>query len=524
MEEIDKLLLQEKILLLELDLVRAKISLARATGSMQQKEEIPCRETPVNTLTSKLVIMEPGQSSKSITIPEQTAHGKESTNPLMASLLPKETKVVQTTRLVKPEDFLRPNMGIPIPEKAEPSSSVGPNRPEKEIQTPHNNYYVVYNGPYAGIYDNWGCAKSATNGVPGVAHKKFATITEARKSADEFTTAAGKDRLNFVPKGELVKPKTFAKAVTSPKKSTQWITLGTKKPKKDPEPKEIAFQPEITIEDFQYLYDLGRKYDGEGDTTFFTTDKKNISMFNFLKNADPQMISECFQAGLIKTIYPSANLQEIKYLPKKIKDAVKKYRTNCIKNTEKDIFLKIKSTIPVWSATGLLHKPKYMIEIGVSGKVRPEESKSMESTIQKEELMDLAVLKAQTFIDSLMKINQREKIFVNMVDYETLVYSKNLKKTTQEDRSVINKFQQKLISGKILGFHSPAICQHIKVTAEKEDCDYHCNQCESSKGKAIVCDKPADSGPADNGGPQTREDASADSGSRTTDTTHSASG
>ncbi|QED42846.1 putative inclusion body protein [Isatis caulimovirus A] len=515
MEEIDKLLLQEKILLLELDLVKAKISLARATGSMPKGESSLRRETPAKEAVYSALVH--STTSKVESTPEQTATGKESANPLTAIILPKDKQLVQTNtanhdakalpKLVVPTDFLRPHQGIPIPQKSEPNSSVVLHRTESGIKIPQTSYYVVFNGPYAGIYDNWATTKEAINGVSGVAHKKFTSITKARTAADEYTNTRSVERLAFIPKGDLLKPKTFAKALTSlTKEKEQWLVLGKPKPKKDPEPKETSFQPELSRDSFLYLHDLGRKFNGDGDDTVFTTDKKNISMFNFLKKADPQMVYECFQAGLIKTIYPSQNLQEIKYLPKKIKDAVKRFRTNCIKNTEKDIFLKIKSTIPVWSSEGLLHKPKYLIEIGISRKVQPEQSKTMENTIGEDELVDLAVVTAQQFIESLMKISEKDKIFVNMVDYETMVYSKNLKKTTIEDEKAIEVFQTKLINGNLLGFHCPAICHSINVTTKKSGGTYSCHLCkgkalvEDAKGKAQNENASTDSGPADNPG------------------------
>ena len=231
--------------MLELDLVRAKISLARANGSSQQGDLPLHRETPVKeeAVHSALATFTPTQVKA---IPEQTAPGKESTNPLMASILPKDMNPVQTgIRLAVPGDFLRPHQGIPIPQKSELNSTVAPLRAESGIQHPHINYYVVYNGPHAGIYDDWGCTKAATNGVPGVAHKKFATITEARAAADAYTTSQQTDRLNFIPKGEAqLKPKSFAKALISPpKQKAHWLTLGTKSPSSYPAPKDISFAP-----------------------------------------------------------------------------------------------------------------------------------------------------------------------------------------------------------------------------------------------------------------------------------------
>lgn len=73
-----------------------------------------------------------------------------------------------------------------------------------------------------------------------------------------------------------------------------------------------------------------------------------ISFFNFRKNVNLQMVREVYVVGFIKMIYLSNNFQEIKYFFKKVKDVVKRFRINCIKNIEKDIFFKIRSIILVW--------------------------------------------------------------------------------------------------------------------------------------------------------------------------------
>ncbi|XP_074319800.1 uncharacterized protein LOC141656698 [Silene latifolia] len=112
--------------------------------------------------------------------PEQTATGKESTNPLMVASLPKAVKDFSEN---PPKDFLRPNMGIQIPRKNEEQSSPS-SQEDLTIQMVKKDYYVVYNGPNAGIYDHWSTAKQATEKVPGIQHKKFRNFHEARISAD----------------------------------------------------------------------------------------------------------------------------------------------------------------------------------------------------------------------------------------------------------------------------------------------------------------------------------------------------
>lgn len=70
-----------------------------------------------------------------------------------------------------------------------------------------------------------------------------------------------------------------------------------------------------------------------------------------------------------------------------------------------------------------------------------------------------------------------------------------------EDQRAIETFQQRVISGNLLGFHCPAICHFIERTVEKEGGSYKCHHCD--KGKAIVQDASTDSGPKD-GPPPTR--------------------
>lgn len=91
--------------------------------------------------------------------------------------------------------------------------------------------------------------------------------------------------------------------------------------------------------------------------------------------------------------------------------------------------------------------------------------------------------------------------YLNMVEHDTLVYSKNIKDTVSEDQRAIETFQQRVISGNLLGFHCPAICHFIVKIVEKEGGSYKCHHCD--KGKAIVEDASADSGPKD-GPPPTR--------------------
>uniref|UniRef100_A0A161ZHI8 Uncharacterized protein n=1 Tax=Daucus carota subsp. sativus TaxID=79200 RepID=A0A161ZHI8_DAUCS len=51
-------------------------------------------------------------------------------------------------------------------------------------------------------------------------------------------------------------------------------------------------------------------------------DKKNVSYFNFNPNADPDMIYEAYQYGLLAQVYPANNLLEISKFPKEFRKTV----------------------------------------------------------------------------------------------------------------------------------------------------------------------------------------------------------
>lgn len=67
------------------------------------------------------------------------------------------------------------------------------------------------------------------------------------------------------------------------------------------------------------------------EENFFTTDTQKMSTFNFCDGANPDLVREAYDQGLVRMIYPSTNLLEIKLLPKKVKEAIKKFRTNASK-------------------------------------------------------------------------------------------------------------------------------------------------------------------------------------------------
>ncbi|CAA28361.1 unnamed protein product [Carnation etched ring virus] len=485
MERHEQILKEIAFLELRLQSLKLELEFVRSSGSEQKGKIEPFRP-----------------NSECSATPMQTAIGKESSNPLMAISLPKAEKkhskaseVPSPHKTVKefseiPKDFLRPNQGIQIPKKNEDHSSSS-SKEEKGIQNPKKDFYVVYNGPYAGIYDHWGTAKKATNKIPGVSYKKFKDMLSARTSADIYTNAQFGEKLKYIP-GATTSPKSFAEALTT--RPSNMKSLGKPKFIKIEEDDDVGFNPEFDLKSFLYIYKYGRNLEEEHFLTdrAFTIDKKEISYLNFVNNSDPEGILESFKAGLVRFIYPSTNLQELRLLPKVLKSSVQRFRKKCIKDSEKEIFLKIKSTIPCWEDyyngldDSVSYRPNYLVQIGISKGVNYQPSQKMEAVVLKEQWQGIAEEKAIEFFQAIEDILSNEKIFIIYCDDRILIYSSSPKERTKEDLMAILNFQSEVSSCKLLGFHSDKICSYLNKKASVGK-PYSCPQ----KGKAVITSGPS---------------------------------
>nr|WNH14474.1 inclusion body matrix protein [Physostegia virginiana caulimovirus 1] len=434
-------------------------------------DDLKLLQTAVERVNSELC---PESSRQSESSPKQTALGKDTSNPLKDNSFPKTVTEVQTsTTLVKPSDFsLRPNgfMGKPMPKNLN-SRLVDSHESDQGIQIPYlaKDYYVVFNGPFAGIYSNWPAAKQATNNISGVIHKKYKGLIEARTAADSYCKKNSVAKLEFIPEAEALQPK-------QPKRKTPAAILPSSL-KKEADTPDVY----ITMEDFMNVYKAARGTNQEDFHLghFFTTEKKNLSFYNFCEHSDPEMIRDAFYCGLINTIYPGHNLLEISLLPKEIRKSVKNFRTKCLKDTSKKIFLKFHSTIPRWGSTGeQVYWPHHLINMGIrSGEEPYQPSKKMEAKLEVQDLEELAVYRVQSFLDKAFDFKQEQKIFVNLIWNRVLITTKSHQPLTTNHVEMILLYQKHCRNHYNFGPHHPLICKNI----EKKSVEYSCDSC--TKGK-----------------------------------------
>ncbi|KAK2393980.1 hypothetical protein QL285_055867 [Trifolium repens] len=221
--------------------------------------------------------------------------------------------------------------------------------------------YVIFEGPFKGIYRSWAIAKQHVIGK-NIRHKGYKTMEEAEialyGSYREIATAKNLQR--------------------SP-------TMESKKKLSIDKIRQLEHQKNFQITDPTYMeFSLRWKWLNHYNEVFTTECFYPVNKFNctravLLPGIDSQICLSFFQNGLINTIYleeqPGKVFGELKYLPKELQNLTQKFNSLFAKG--KEIFLQIDSTYPWYdeNTLELVTKPQYLIKIGISNKQYPTMSK-----------------------------------------------------------------------------------------------------------------------------------------------------
>lgn len=467
MEELNQLKLKAKLLEIELQSIRSKITLIESFNKTITVTDVPEEETleteaiPEQTATGKgssnplkavalpksktKVNCEPIPLGKSQSSPEQTAPGKDSTNPLIPVALGKSKKTFGSTSSSFPE--LRPSYLTAAQEPAKNSE----------------RFYVIYNGPHAGIYTNWGIVGEAVRGKP-YEHKKFRTLHEAQLSADKYCQTFGGN----------IKVRNVQSPVIAQTKEVKFRP--TARIQEKPAVEEDIFQG-TNFEDFQRLWYQARKIRPEDllSLKVFTDDKKTRSYFNFLAGAAPEMVFSTFQAGLVRNIYPSSNLQELKFFPAGFKKAVKSFRTKIAKAEDSPLYINITSSIPDWYM-GNTFAPYYYVEIGLAKSNKEiEASKIMEDDISN----DFSKFRLDTLelvIKKSLHNNCESKVKVNYCNHHCIITSWCAVTITEEDSWKLCSFEETFQRNALQV--APTTMEKFCKRAQKLFEDHACDACD----------------------------------------------
>ncbi|GJT18254.1 putative ribosomal protein L9/RNase H1 [Tanacetum coccineum] len=360
------------------------------------------------------------ESSKTATSPEQTASGKDSTNPLKADALLKSINKDNTglssslnlnSKLVYPSPFTfgKSNMTnlAPNPFMQEPVL-----KPDylKAAKQEEERFYVVFKGPRSGIYTTWGETQKICQEDKST-NKKFRTLEQAQMELRLY--------------GEAKKATPLLRPKINPLINKRREAARDQRFLKE-EP--IGLEPIVYFQEFVQIWNKARSACQQDfiNERFYTTDKPTKSLYNFIEGSDPQLIYQAFRAGLIDNIYPSNNLLEIKEFHSSIFEAIKRFRKNVLKAQDKKIYIKVTSSIPDWNHEEN-YSPYHCMEIGLAkSNENLHFSKAMEDKLQNP---FLEVIKSQR-VQGLKRISEiilqaitEENRKVNYADSHCIVIS-----------------------------------------------------------------------------------------------------
>ncbi|KAL4579675.1 hypothetical protein LXL04_015831 [Taraxacum kok-saghyz] len=332
---------------------------------------------------------------------------------------------------------------------------------KKAILKPADRYYVIYEGPHAGIHTDWAIVSTFCK-TDKVTCKKFPTEAKARLSQMVYTEEMKK------PQQKLVRPKI---SKIKEKHRDQRFDNNVIEEVQE-------HTSSLSFEDFRTIWNKARASDPEDlvHERFYTTDKKTKSLFNFIEGADARLVQQAYSAGLIDNIYPSANLQELKYLPNNMVEKIKNFRRKVLKAKDEPMYIRFTSSIPEWTH-GSTFPAYHYVEIGIANNKR-EIGKSEPNPDMNDKFLETLhnnrVNGFRRISEKILDILRGSKKKINYADSHCIVTSWSYNNTSPEDERIASKFVEKFLNNTMQACSDTCstFCKHAQQLFEEHLCRY----------------------------------------------------
>nr|QCH00492.1 translation transactivator [Soybean chlorotic mottle virus] len=216
--------------------------------------------------------------------------------------------------------------------------------------------YVIFDGPWKGIYQDWHIVKSKVNAQP-YKYKGYNSLEEAKLAYKQAYAEITKANEVKIEKSM----KTFAKNNVAEK------IRGLHKS----EPKEL------TEAEFYRNWKMITEWKEESANLGFYPDCSKQVKAVFFIGADPHLLSSFYQSGLISYIYlqedegqKGAISRATSQLPKELRRTCQQYQLSFAKTRE--FYLAIQSSYPVFDEEKMLVPAKHLVKLGISASSYPE--------------------------------------------------------------------------------------------------------------------------------------------------------
>ena len=223
-------------------------------------------------------------------------------------------------------------------------------------------WYVIFNGPFRGIYTDWALASPHIIGQ-SVSHKSYTSQEEAQQAL--------KEAYKTVTTEEVQRSKRF---ISLNQGFQERLREGSHKMnpidliRKIPTTKEREEMKKPTVEKFQRLWDSVIHYNEvQATKSFYPSDIPVGPKVIFLPGAAPTDIHEYFVHGLVDTIYTDGtSIREFQQFPSEIQSIIKAYNAHFAKG--RSLYFKLHSSYPIFDSNNhkLLVPSITLAELGVS--------------------------------------------------------------------------------------------------------------------------------------------------------------
>ncbi|MED6156254.1 hypothetical protein PIB30_012815 [Stylosanthes scabra] len=214
------------------------------------------------------------------------------------------------------------------------------------IQAPirKKQYWVISNGPMAGVYDEWAKVQPLVIGTP-YGHKKYESLTEAKEAlqnAKQATIMAQHlENINQQTQNRV----SLRRIETQIQKIPQIAHLTINK---IPTLSQINSVPKITKAQFHTLWNSLMNYKDEDQIhSYYPVYRQRIGpKAIILPEATGITTAQYFYAGLIDCIYmmPHTQYRQLSHFPHTIQNAVKQFFDKRAK--ERTVYLRVFSALP----------------------------------------------------------------------------------------------------------------------------------------------------------------------------------
>ncbi|XP_031404657.1 uncharacterized protein LOC116213749 [Punica granatum] len=360
-------------------------------------------------------------------------------------------------------------------------------------------YYVIFNGPMPGIYDEWHKVSIHVNGVSGITHQSFKTLDEAKdalKKSDESFTAK---LLAPPPAQSINRLRSLGRFPGAPSTSSAIPTIASI-------PTRAAFEvaQKITIDKFRERFTSLVEYKESYKQLGFYPVWRNAygPKVIILPEASAETTFEFFASGLVDTIYcqSSSVNSQFRLFPSRVLQTFKTFSVRVVKDNP--MFVKCYSTYPAFLLEGedesILKHSHCLASIGRSNMNFPPIDQVPLEALDEEQRHSFYVTNYVGLCRRLQNLKLQTK--VNYKSATTLIVSSpskpNYKMSPQHEKAII-EFERPIID---LDACKPRVQQEVCSMINGSNGDWVGNhKCNLCSPKPAELEEAKESSPHETG-------------------------